>query len=134
MQEGIPGAVELGVDVGGVTEEIAVEVIVGIGGGGLEGESESTIGVFVEGLVGFEAGGFEVMDDLLQEQVLQGDFDLLGAEDAPGVGGELGGEEALIGGAGGEVGFKAGLEGFEVIGALEGEEGELGGEAVLESV
>ena len=47
------------------------------------------------------------MDDLFEEHFLEADFDLLGAEDAPGVGGELLGEEALVGGLGGEVGFKA---------------------------
>lgn len=111
-----------------------MEVVVGIGGGGLEGEGESTIGVFVKGLVGLVAGGFEVMDDLLQEEALHADFNLLGTENAPGVGGELGGEEFLVGGAGGEVGFEAGFEGLEVFGGFEGEEGELGGEAVFEGV
>ena len=47
------------------------------------------------------------------------------------MGGELGGEEALVGVLGGEVGGEAVAEGLEVFGAFEGEDGELGGEAVL---
>ena len=50
---------------------------------------------------------FEAVDDLLQKHFLEADFDLLGTEDAPGVGGELLGEDFLVGGLGGEVGFKA---------------------------
>ena len=49
------------------------------------------------------------MDNLFEEHFLEADFDLLGAEDAPGVGGELLGEEALVGGLGGEIGFEAGF-------------------------
>ena len=50
------------------------------------------------------------------------------------MGGELGGEEALVGVLGGEVGDEAVAEGLEVFGAFEGEDGELGGETVLDGV
>ena len=50
------------------------------------------------------------------------------------MGGELGGEEFLVGVLGGEVGFKAIFKGGEVFGAFEGEDGELGGKAVFDGV
>ena len=59
---------------------------------------------------------------------------MLGSQNAPGVGGELGGEEALVGVLRGEVGGEAVAEGLEVFGAFEGEDGELGGEAVHDGV
>ena len=101
-------------------EEVAMEVVVGIVFLRLEGEGEPGVGVLLEGFVGRVALGLEFVDGLLEQHLLEADFDLLGAEDAPGVGGELVGEEFLVGVAGSEIGF-----------ILEGEEGKLGGEAVL---
>ena len=98
---------------------------------GLEGEGEPGVGVLLEGFVGRVALGLEFVDGLLEQHLLEADFDLLGAEDAPGVGGELAGEEFLVGVAGSEVGFEAVLEGLEIGFILEGREGKLGGEAVL---
>ena len=94
-------------DLSGVAEEVAVEVVVGIALFWLEGECEAGVGVFAHGLVCVIALFFKVMDDLFEEHFLEADFDLLGAEDAPGVGGELLGEEFLVGGLRGEVGFEA---------------------------
>ena len=98
---------EVGLDLSGVAEEVAVEVVVGIALFWLKGEREAGVGVFAHGLVSVVALFFEVMDDLFEEHFLEADFDLLGAEDAPGVGGELLGEEFLVGGLRGEVGFEA---------------------------
>jgi len=125
---------ELGLNFAGIAEEIAQEMVLGVVFEGLEGEGESGVGVLSESFGGVVAFGFEVVDGLLQEEFLEADFDLLGAEDAPGVGGELGSEETLVGGLGGEVAFEAGLEGLEFGGVLEGEDGKLGGEAMAEGV
>ena len=94
-------------DLPGVAEEVAVEVVVGIALFWLEGESEAGVRVFAQGFVSAVALFFEAMDDLFEEHFLEADFDLLGAEDAPRVGGELLGEEFLVGGLRGEVGFEA---------------------------
>ena len=134
MGEGELGAVELGLDLAGVAEEIAEGVVVGIGGEGLQGEGETGVGIFGKGLLGGVALAVKVVDDLLEEEFLEADFDLLGTQDAPGVGGELGDEELLVGALGGEVLGEAGLEGLELGGVFKGEDGELGGEAVLEGV
>ena len=50
------------------------------------------------------------------------------------MGGELVGEEFLVGVLGGEVGFEAVFESGEVFGAFEGEDGKFGGEAVFDGV
>ena len=109
----------------GVTEEVAQQVVVGVGG--LEREGETSVGVLGESLGGVVALLGEVGDDFLEKDFLEADFDLLGAEDAPGVGGELGDEEGLVGGLGGEVGEETGFELVELGLAFEGEDGELGG-------
>ena len=57
LEEGLAGAVEAGLDVARVTEEIAVEVVVGIVFVGSEGEGESGEGGFGEDFVGFVALG-----------------------------------------------------------------------------
>ena len=93
-------------DLAGVAEEVAVEVVVGVALRGLKGEGEAGVGVFAHGFAGAVALFFEVVDDLFEEHFLEADFDLLRTENAPGVGGELLGEEALVGGLGGEVGFE----------------------------
>ncbi len=100
----------------------------GGGFGGLEGEGEAGVGVFGEGFSGVEALAMEVGDDFLEEDLLEADLHLLGAEDAPSVGGELGDEEGLVGVLGGEVTEEAALEVGEVAGTFEGEDGEFGGE------
>jgi hypothetical protein len=123
-------AVELGLDVGEVAEEVFVRVV----GLGLEGEGESGVGVIDEGFLGAVALRFEVVDRFLEEEFLEADFDLLGSQDAPGLSGELGDEELLVGGLGGEVVFEALLEGLEVGFVFEGQEGEFRGEAVLDGV
>ena len=46
LEEGLAGAVEAGLDVARVTEEIAVQVVVGIAFLGSEGEGESGEGGF----------------------------------------------------------------------------------------
>ncbi len=125
---------ELGLNFAGIAEEIAQEMVLGVVFEGLKGEGESGVGVLSESFGGVVAFDFEVVDGLFQEEFLEADFDLLGAEDAPGVGGELGGEETLVGGLGGEVAFEAGLEGDEVVGVFEGENWKPGGEAVLEGI
>ena len=111
-----------------------MKVVVGVAFEGLEGEGESGVGIFFQGLGGGVSFGFEVVDGLFEEELVEADFDLLRAEDAPGVGGELVGEERLVSILGGEVGGEAFFEGLEVGGAFEGKDGEHGGEAVLESV
>ena len=98
---------EVGLDLAGVAEQIAMEMVVGIVFLGLQGEGEAGVGVFGESFLGVVALGFEIVDDLFEEELLEADLDLLGAEDAPGVGGELVGEEFLVGILGGEVGFEA---------------------------
>ncbi len=50
------------------------------------------------------------------------------------MGGELAGEEFLVGVLGGEVGFEAIGKGGEVFGAFEGEDGKFGGEAVFDGI
>ena len=94
-------------DLAGIAEEVAMEMVVGIVFLGLQSEGEAGVGVFAHGFVSMVALFFEAMDDLFEEHFLEADFDLLGAEDAPGVGGELLGEEFLVGGLRGEVGFEA---------------------------
>ena len=107
MLEGAAGAVELGLDFAGVAEEVAVEMVVGIILGILQGEGEPRVGVFLERFFGVVAMGFEGAQSLFEEEFLEADLDLLGAKDAPSVGGELGGEEFLIGVLGSEVLFEA---------------------------
>ena len=97
---------EVGLDLAGVAEEVAVKVVMGIARFWLQGEGEAGVGVVAHGFVSVISLFFEAMDNLFEEHFLEADFDLLGAEDAPGVGGELLGEEALVGGLGGEVGFE----------------------------
>ena len=128
------GTVKVRMDVPGIAEVVAKKVILGIAGVGLEGESEAGVGVFREGLVGGEALGFQVVDDFLEEYFLEADFDLLAAEGAPGVGGELGDQIALVGGLGGEVLEESIAESFEVGGGFEGENGEFGCESVFDGV
>ena len=125
---------EVGLDLAGVAEEVAEGVVLGVAGEGLEGDGESGVGIFGEGFFGVETLGVEVVDDLLEGEFLEADFDVLGAEDAPGVGGELGDEEGLVGVLGGEVLEEAVAEGGEFLGFFEGEEGEFGREAVLDGV
>ena len=60
------GPVEVGLDVAGVAEVVAEEVIVGIAMVGLEGEGEARIRIFGEGVLGGEALGLEVVDDLFE--------------------------------------------------------------------
>ncbi|MBY0504260.1 MAG: hypothetical protein K2X03_10135 [Bryobacteraceae bacterium] len=55
-----------------------------------EGTGESGEGGFGEGFVGVESAGAEVVEGLLHHQRVQADFDLLAAEQAPGLSGELG--------------------------------------------
>ena len=128
------GAVEVGLDLAGVAKEVAEEVVVGVSGIGLEGEGKAGVGAFGEGILGVEALTLEVVDEFLEEDLLEADFDLLGAEDAPGVGGELGDEEGLVGVLGGEIVEEAVFEDGEVGGGFEGEDGEFGGEAVGDGV
>ena len=78
---------EVGLNLAGVAEEVEVEVVFGVVFGGLEGEGESGVGVVFQGLGGVVALLVELVDDLFEEKVLHTDFDLLRAEDAPGVGG-----------------------------------------------
>jgi len=134
LGEGLAGAVEGGLDVARVAEVVAEEVIVGIAGVGLEGEGEAGVGIFGEGFARGVASSFEIVDDFLEEHFLEADFDLLGADGAPGVGGELGDQVALVSGLGGEVLKKAIAESFEVGGGFEGEDGEFGGEPVGDGV
>ena len=98
---------EVGLDLVGVAEQIAIEMVVGIAFLGLQGEGETGVGVFAHGFFGAVALFFEVIDDFLEEHFLNANFDLLGPQDAPGMGGELVGEEFLVGVLGGEVGFEA---------------------------
>jgi len=108
------------------------EVVAGFGG--VEGKGEAGVGVFGEGLLGVVALEVKVVDDLLKEDFLQANFDLLGSQDTPSVGGELGDEEGLVGGLRGEVVEEALFEGFEFGGVFEREDGEFGGEAMLDGV
>jgi len=124
------GALEVGLDLAGVAEQVAEEVVLGVGGVGFEGEGEPGVGVFGEGFLGVEALAVEVVDEFFEEDLLEADFDLLGAEDAPSVGGELGDEELPIGVLGSEIVQEAVFEGFEIGGGFEGEDGEFGGETV----
>ena len=78
---------EVGLNLAGVAEEVEVEVVFGVVFGGLEGEGESGVGVVFHGLGGVVALLVELVDDLFEEKFLHADFDLLRAEDAPGVGG-----------------------------------------------
>ena len=87
FQEGFAGAMEGELDFTGVAEEIAKKVVVGIVGLGFEGEGEAGVGIFAESLIGVEAPLFEVVDDFLHEDLLEADFHLLGAHDAPSFGG-----------------------------------------------
>jgi hypothetical protein len=132
--EGPAGAVELGLDFAGVAKQVAVEVIVGIVLGVLERESEPAVRIFLERFFGVVAVSFEGVQGLFEEEFLEADLDLLGAEDAPSVGGELGGKELLVGVLGSEVLLEAVAKGLKVFGAFEGEDGEFGGEAVLDGV
>ena len=106
----------------------------GIAGVGRKGERKAGVRIFGEGALGGEALGLEVVDDFLEEDLLEADLDLLGAEGAPGVGGELGDQVALVSGLGGEVLKEAIAESFEVGGGFEGEDGEFGGEPVGDGV
>ena len=123
---------EVGLDLAHVAEKVAEGVAFAFEG--LEGEGESGVGVLLEGFFGVVALLVEVVDDLFEGEFLVADFHLLGAHDAPGVGGELGDEEGLVGALGSEVLEEAGFEGFEVFGGFEREDGEFGGEAVLDGV
>ncbi len=58
---------ELRLDVRGVAEEIAEEVIAGVVFKGLKGEGEPGIGTLLEGLGGGVAFGLEVMEGLFEE-------------------------------------------------------------------
>ena len=64
-------------DLAGVTEQIAMEMVVGIVFLGLQSEGEAGVGVFAHGFFGAVALFFEVGYDLLEEHFLKADFDLL---------------------------------------------------------
>ena len=66
-----------------------------------------TLGFLSEVDPSAEALAVEVGDDFLEEDRLEADLHLLGTEDAPGVGGELGDEEGLVGVMGSEVAEEA---------------------------
>ena len=68
---------EVGLDLALVAEEVAVEMVVGIVFWGLEGEGESSVGVFFERLVGAVAAGFQIVNGLLEQELLEADFHLL---------------------------------------------------------
>ncbi len=76
----------------------------------------------------------QIVNLLAEEEVVETDFDLLRAKDAPGMGRELVDEEALVGVGGSEVGFEAGAQGEKVLFILEGEHGNASGEAVLDGI
>ena len=109
--EGAFGAVEGRLDVAQVAKEIAGEVVLRVVDEGEKGEGEPGVGVFFHGLFGVVALLVEVLDDLLEGEFVEADLDLLGAHETPGLGGELGDEEGLVGGLGSEVFEEALLEG-----------------------
>ena len=61
----------------GIAEEVAVEMVVGIVFLGLQGEGEADVGVVAHGFFDAVALFFEIGDDLLQEHFLKADFNLL---------------------------------------------------------
>ena len=67
---------EIGLDLAGVAEEVAVKVVMGIALFWLQGEGEAGVGVVAHSFVGTVAQFFEAMDDLLEEHFLYSDFDL----------------------------------------------------------
>lgn len=58
---------KVGLDLALVAEEVAVEMVVGIVFGGLEGEGEPSVGVLLERLFDAVAAGFQFMDGLLEQ-------------------------------------------------------------------
>ena len=52
-------------------------MVVGIVFGGLEGEGEPSVGVLLERLVGAVAAGFQIVNGLLEQELLEADFHLL---------------------------------------------------------
>ncbi len=125
---------ELRLNVAAIAEEVPVQMVLRISLGGEEREHEPGEGIFGQGALGPVSALFQVVNLLLEEKVVQTDFDLLRAEDPPGVRGELVDEEALVGVGGGEVGFEAGAQGEKILFILEGEHGDASGEAVLDGI
>ena len=64
-------------DLAGIAEEVAMEMVVGIVFLGLQGEGEAGVGVFAHSFFGAVALFFKVGYDLLEEHFLKADFDLL---------------------------------------------------------
>ena len=58
---------KVGLDLALVAEEVAVEMVVGIVFGGLEGEGEPGVGVFFKRLFDAVAAGLQLMNGLLEQ-------------------------------------------------------------------
>ena len=58
---------KVGLDLALIAEEVAVEMVVGIAFGGLEGEGEPGVGVLLERFFDAVAAGFQFMDGLLEQ-------------------------------------------------------------------
>jgi len=131
--EGAEGAVVFVFDLGAVAEEVFVEEIVGV----VVGSFEHAEGEAFEGV----GGGFGVLGEAeafgelgLIKGVEPGGFGVGEALDEPLLLGEALDEEGFGGALRGKVGEERGFEGVVFGLVLEGKNGELGGEAVLEGV
>jgi len=131
--EGAEGALVFVFDLGAVAEEVFVEEVVGVVVGSFEhAESEAFEGV--GGGFGF-LGEAETFGELgLEEGVKPGGFGVGEALDEPLLLGEALDEERFSGALRGEVLEERGFECVVLGLGLEGKNGELGGEAVLEGV
>ena len=58
---------KVGLDLALIAEEVAVEMVVAIAFGGLEGEGYPGVGVLLERLFDAVAAGFQFMDGLLEQ-------------------------------------------------------------------
>ena len=67
LEESLAGAVKAGLDVARVTEEITVQLVVGIGFVRGKGEGESGEGGLGEGVFRFVALGVQIMNGLFEK-------------------------------------------------------------------